>query len=175
MAGYRQQLGNLPTAAPLGAPCAHAFDSLLVFLLQGVQSNARGGPFAVLNGSLAQDALIIALPAGATVSQPLHLLHVSTAAAADTSSSNGGGRMLNASAARLLIRLAGNANLEVVEEFVSASAADGAHLAMPVAEVVLGEGSALKHGYVNREAQGASHFKATLVTQVGNQNQIKPE
>jgi Fe-S cluster assembly protein SufD len=134
--------------------------------LQGVQSNARGGPFAVLNGSLAQDALIIALPADAAVSQPLHLLHVSTASA-DTSSSNGGGRTLNASAARLLISLAGNAKLEVVEEFVSADAADGAHLAMPVAEVVLGEGATLKHGYVNREAQGAAHFKATLVTQVG--------
>jgi Fe-S cluster assembly protein SufD len=134
--------------------------------LQGVQSNARGGPFAVLNGSLAQDALIISLPADAAVSQPLHLLHISTAAA-DTSSSNGGGRQLNASAARLLIQLAGNAKLELVEEFVSASAADGAHLAMPVAEVVLEEGAALKHGYVNREAQGATHFKATLVTQVG--------
>jgi Fe-S cluster assembly protein SufD len=119
----------------------------------------------VLNGSLAQDALIIALPANAAVSQPLHLLHVSTASA-DTSSSNGGGRTLNASAARMLISLAGNAKLEVVEDFVSADAADGAHLAMPVAEVVLGEGATLKHGYVNREAQGAAHFKATLVTQV---------
>jgi Fe-S cluster assembly protein SufD len=122
----------------------------------------------VLNGSLAQDALIIALPADAAVAQPLHLLHVSTASADTSSSNGGGGRTLNASAGRLLISLAGNAKLEVVEEFVSADAADGAHLAMPVAEVVLGEGAALKHGYVNREAQGAAHFKATLVTQVGS-------
>jgi hypothetical protein len=37
---------------------------------------------------------------------------------------------------------------------------------MPVAEVVLGEGAQLKHGYVHREASGAQHFKATLVKQV---------
>eukprot|EP00878_Enallax_costatus_P007611 GHUV01007969.1.p1 GENE.GHUV01007969.1~~GHUV01007969.1.p1 ORF type:complete len:263 (+),score=86.50 GHUV01007969.1:108-791(+) len=36
---------------------------------------------------------------------------------------------------------------------------------MPVAEVVLAENAVLKHGYVNREAQNAQHFKATLVTQ----------
>lgn len=161
---FRQGLSDL-SALPAGCYVGGSAGAPAEALQQlGVQSNARGGPFAVLNGSLAQDALIIALPAGAAVSQPLHLLHVSTAAA-ETSSSNGGGRTLNASAARLLISLAGNSKLEVVEEFVSASAAEGAHLAMPVAEVMLGEGSALRHGYVNREAQGAAHFKATLVTQ----------
>lgn len=136
----------------------------LVSPLQGQQSNTRGGPFAVLNGSMVADVLVVALPAGAKLQQPLHVLHVSTpaAAAADASSS---GPALNASAARLLVSLGANASCEVVEEFVSD--AEGSHVTMPVAEVVLGQGSELKHGYVHREASGAQHFKATLVKQVG--------
>lgn len=132
--------------------------------LQGAQSNARGGPFAVINGSLAQDALVLSFPANSCMTQPLYLLHISTAAP-NTSSSNGGGPILNASVPRLLVNLAAGAITEIVEEHVSATA-DGAHVSMPVAEVVLAENAVLKHGYVNREAQGASHFKATLVTQV---------
>lgn len=148
--------------------CKHAVPVCLlpwlVPFLQGQQSNTRGGPFAVLNGSMIADALVVALPAGAKLQQPLHMLHVSTpaAAAADASSS---GPALNASAARLLISLGANASGEVVEEFVSD--AEGSHVTMPVAEVVLGQGSELKHGYVHREASGAQHFKATLVKQVG--------
>lgn len=139
--------------------CAAA---LAVALLQGQQSNTRGGPFAVLNGSLASDVLVVALSAGAKLQQPLHILHVSTPAAADASSS---GPVLNASAGRLIVSLGANSSCEVVEEFVSNAA--GTHVSMPVAEVALGEGSELKHGYVHREAAGAQHYKATLVKQVG--------
>lgn len=130
--------------------------------LQGQQSNTRGGPFAVLNGSLATDVLVVALSAGAKLQQPLHILHVSTPAAADASSN---GPVMNASAGRLIVSLGANSSCEVVEEFVSDAA--GTHVSMPVAEVVLGQGSELKHGYVQREAAGAQHYKATLVKQVG--------
>jgi Fe-S cluster assembly protein SufD len=129
----------------------------VLWRLQGQQSNARGGPFAVLNGSMVSDVLVVALSAGAKLQQPLHVLQVSTAADA-------GSQALNASAARLLISVGANAGCEVIEEFVSDAA--GSHISMPVAEVVLGEGAQLKHGYVHREASGAQHFKATLVKQV---------
>jgi hypothetical protein len=38
-------------------------------LVQGQQSNTRGGPFAVLNGSMVADVLVVALPAGAKLQQ----------------------------------------------------------------------------------------------------------
>lgn len=116
----------------------------------------------MLNGSLASDVLVVALAEGAKLQQPLHVLHVSTAAA---ESSSGSGPVLAASTARLLISLGPNASCELVEEYVSDAA--GHHVSMPVAEVQLGAGSELKHGYVEREAAGAQHYKATLVTQVG--------
>lgn len=119
----------------------------------------------MLNGSLARDVVVVALPENAALAQPLYLLHISTSAAADTSSHNGSA-VLNTSAPRLLIHLSADASLEVVEEYVSA-APDGTHLGLAVAEVVLEQGASLRHGYVNREAKGAAHFKSTLVTQVG--------
>jgi Fe-S cluster assembly protein SufD len=138
----------------------------LLLLLQGQQSKARGGPFAVLNGSLTSSVLVVSLATGARLQQPLHVLHVSTpaAAAAAADSSSSGAPVLSASAARLLISVGKDASCEIIEEFVSQAA--GSHVSMPVAELVLGEGSELKHGYVHREAAGAQHFKATLVTQV---------
>jgi Fe-S cluster assembly protein SufD len=81
-----------------------------------------------------------------------------------STAADAGSQALNASAARLLISVGANAGCEVIEEFVSDAA--GSHISMPVAEVVLGEGAQLKHGYVHREASGAQHFKATLVKQV---------
>jgi len=68
---------------------------------------------------------------------------------------------------RLLVSLAGNARLEMVEEYVT-GADHGSHITMPVAEVGLGPGASLKHGYIHREGAGAQHFKATLVSQVGH-------
>jgi hypothetical protein len=102
--------------------------------------------------------------------QPLYILHISTPAATSQLGSNGSssGNCLNASAPRLLVSLAGNARLEMVEEYVTdAGASHGSHVTMPVAEVALGPAASLKHGYINREGAGAQHFKATLVSQVG--------
>jgi hypothetical protein len=121
----------------------------------------------VLNGALASDALVVVLPAGVKLQQPLQVLHVSTAASS-SSGGNCGVQQLAASAARLLISLGASSSAEVIEEFVAdtAAASSGAYLGMPVAEVALGVGAELKHGYVQREAAGAQHFKATLVSQV---------
>ncbi len=56
---------------------------------QGAQSGARGGPFALVNGALASDALVVVVPPGATLEVPLYLLNLSTTAA----SAGEGGRV----------------------------------------------------------------------------------
>jgi hypothetical protein len=123
---------------------------------QGVQSNARGGPFAVINGAAATDALVVHVAAGERLAAPLHVLHVQSAGSADSPA---------ASAARLLVVAGAGASLEVVEEAVSAAAGAGASFSCPVAEVVLGEGAALKHAYLERQAAGATVARGTLVAQ----------
>ena len=129
----------------------------LALSLQGELSNARGGPFAVVNGALAEDALVVVLPDHARMERPLYVAHVATVAAGSD------GRQLSASAPRLLVVLGRGAEAEVVEEHVSAGS--GNHAVFAVAEVLLAPGAALKHGYVQREAAGSVHFKSTLVEQ----------
>jgi Fe-S cluster assembly protein SufD len=138
-----------------------------------VQSSSSGGPFAVLNGSLAGDALVVWVPPHVEVAAPLYVLHAySSAVQAGAAAADGGERTLAAAAPRLLVVLGEGATLELVEEHVSMAAGGGAgqgagaHAAVPVAEVTLGAGACLKHGYVQREAAGSCHFKATLVQQV---------
>lgn len=132
----------------------------------GELSNSRGGPFAVINGALASDAVVVALPAGARLEQPLHIVHVATSAGAKQAAA-GGARA--AAAPRLLVHLGRGADAEIVEEYVSAAAADGgsggATAVFSVSEAVLDEGASLRHGYVEREGRGAAHFKASLVDQ----------
>lgn len=136
---------------------------------QGAQSATRGGPFSIINGAAATDALCIHVPASTSVTAPIHILHIQTAGSADAAS---------ASAPRLLIIADSSASLEVVEEYVSAGqAAAGADssssFCCPIAEVVLAEGAALKHAYVEREAAGAACMKGTLVAQAaGSQYQL---
>lgn len=55
----------------LGAP-------MLPVALQGRQAATRGGPFGVLNGALARDVVVVVVPAGTDVLQPLHILFLST-------------------------------------------------------------------------------------------------
>lgn len=45
---------------------------------QGSLSADRGGPFSVLNGVLANDALAICVDANITVDAPVHILYLST-------------------------------------------------------------------------------------------------
>lgn len=126
----------------------------------GELSNARGGPFAVLNGAMAEDVLVVALPPRLHVQQPLYVVNVATAA-----SSEGDSKVLSASAPRLLVSLGKGAELEVVEEFVSTATGAGQHAVFAVAEVLLDACASLRHGYVQREAAGSVHIKSTLVDQ----------
>ncbi|KAI8464572.1 MAG: iron-sulfur cluster assembly protein [Monoraphidium minutum] len=128
----------------------------------GELSNARGGPFAVVNGVMAQDVLVVSVPARARIERPLYVVHVASAAAP---AAGGGERTLSACAPRLLIALGKGAEAEVVEEYVSAAEGAGDHAVFAVAEVQLDACAALRHGYVQREAAGSVHFKATLVEQ----------
>jgi hypothetical protein len=45
--------------------------------LQGSQSS-RAGPFAVINGAVARDALVVSVPEGAQVEPTLYVLYLST-------------------------------------------------------------------------------------------------
>eukprot|EP00798_Chlamydomonas_sp_ICE-L_P001464 gene1464-32842_t len=123
----------------------------------GELSASKGGPFSVLNGAYSQEVLCIVVPAGVTVEQPIHILHLSTGA-------DGTERQINAP--RLLVDAGKKASISLVEEYVQgiAGSSDN-YFTCSVAEVFVGEGAHVTHGYAQREGAAAAHFKGTLVSQ----------
>jgi len=129
-------------------------------------SGARGGLlFASLNAAAARDVAVVAVGEGGTIEGPVHVVYVSSGGAA------GGGGPVPAAAPRLLVSLAHGAAAAVVEEFVAApvsASPSSPSFTSAVAEVDLGDGAALDHGYVEAEGRGAWHAKATLVRQAAS-------
>ncbi|EFJ51036.1 iron-sulfur cluster assembly protein [Volvox carteri f. nagariensis] len=135
----------------------------------GSLSNSRGGPFAVLNGSLTPGVLVVAAEPGASLPGPVFVLHVASASSAAA--------IANANAPRLLVHAGVGSLVEVVEEYVgledsttasaaaSASSDHGHYLTVSMAELFLEPAAEVKHSYVQREAAGSFHFKGTLVHQ----------
>ncbi|GIL47358.1 hypothetical protein Vafri_4195 [Volvox africanus] len=133
----------------------------------GSLSNARGGPFAVLNGSLTPGALVVALGPGASLPGPVFVLHVASA-----SHSGADGAAAPANAPRMLVHAGAGSLAEVVEEYVSLAGSSSAistdsarYLTVSVAEVFLEPDAEVKHSYVQRESADSFHFKGTLVHQ----------
>lgn len=56
----------------------------IVSLALGAQSRSRGGPFAILNGALANDAVVVHVPDSKSVLGPIHILYLSSSAAQGT-------------------------------------------------------------------------------------------
>lgn len=151
-------LDQLPGGAyvgPLAGAPAAAAEKL------GSLSSSRGGPFATLNGALAPEVLVVCVPGGKELPGPLHVIHVSSGVAPAPGS-------LPASAPRLLLHAGPGAVAELVEEYVGAGAGEGGssgYLTVGVAEVFLEKDAHVTHAYVQREAGGSFHMKATLVSQ----------
>ncbi|GAB4814356.1 hypothetical protein N2152v2_001402 [Parachlorella kessleri] len=162
--------GCLPTGVYVGG-LEGAPKDVISFAL-GSQSRSRGGPFATLNGALAQDAVVVHIPANTTLDRPIHILYLSSTADASAGAPGGASThqstksAVPVSAPRLLCMLEEGASAEVVEEFAPLRQdAEGGYLVTAVAEFELDDGSLMKHSYVQTEAGPAFHLKATLVNQ----------
>lgn len=120
----------------------------------GSLAKAHGGPFSVINGMAARDALAVVVPEGIVMEAPLHVMYLST----------GGSNAYSTSAPRLLVHAAPHSAVEIIEEYMAADAS-GLYFSCGVAELFLDEHSQVKHGYVEREHNEAIHIKSTLVEQ----------
>lgn len=164
-----EEKGGVYVGSLAGAPA-----DVVQFAL-GSQSKARGGPFATLNGALAQDVVLVYVPAKRTLVHPIHVLHLASPSVATAGSSNAH-NIRTVSAPRLLVILEEGSAAEVVEEFAALNLPDdssssqeteqGGYFVNSVTECELDDGSELQHRYVQLEATAdAIHFKSTLVTQ----------
>uniref|UniRef100_A0A7S3VGQ3 Fe-S cluster assembly protein SufD n=1 Tax=Dunaliella tertiolecta TaxID=3047 RepID=A0A7S3VGQ3_DUNTE len=136
----------------------------------GQLSASRGGPFALLNGGAARDALVVSLPQGVAVETPLYVLHLTSAGAPGTT---------NSSAPRMLLHAGKGASCTLIEEFVglnedgTAAALEASpeqaqqppYLCNNVAEMFLESKSQVTHSLASRDGPGGANFKSTFVSQ----------
>ncbi len=116
----------------------------------GRHAAVDGHPFVALNTALFRDGAYVEVPRGTVLERPLHLLFVSTTAAAGEP---------RASFPRNLVVAREASRFEVVETYVGA--ADGVYLTCPVTEVVVAPHAVVDHYKVQHESHAAFHL-ATL-------------
>lgn len=111
--------------------------------------NARGEAFARLNTALASDGVLLRVAAGATIEQPIHLLHLGTAADNDV-----------AWALRHVIEVGEDASLTLIEHHAGMS---GAHLGNALAQVTLKSRARLRLVQVQDCADGATLIRRSEI------------
>jgi len=151
-------INNLPKGVYVGGIAGAPAD--VVGFALGTQSRSRGGPFATLNGAIATDTIVIHVPEGVEVTEPIHIVHLSSSASVSSSQTP-----RSVSAPRLLVVLEEGAAAEIIEEYSSIDDIQGEYMVSAVAEIELDDKAVLKHSYIEIEADSAAHFKTTLVNQ----------
>ena len=148
-------LTGVPEAAVVGALSADP--ALADAAALGAVSDLRGGVIADLNAALASDVVIIDLPAGLELANPVHVVQLSTA----------GGDGMRASAPRVRVSLGEGAKMTLVEEFAAAPgvAKDAAYWHNGVCEITLASEASLTHAMVQSQSRAAVHTRGTFLTQ----------
>ena len=112
--------------------------------------------FPALNTAFLSDGAFVHIPKGVVVTEPIHLLFVSTTSAEPM-----------VSHPRTLIVAEENSQATVVESY--AGFGEGLSLTNAVTEVVVGQSANLDHYKLNREGRNAYHV-ATMQVQMGQQS-----
>lgn len=133
---------------------AGALEQDLPGLEQHLAKHVQAGSnaFASLNAAFFTDGAFIHVPAGVAVSEPIQILHVSTA------------RANAASHPRHMVIAEAGSRVTVLETWVSAGA--GAHLTNAAIELVIGEGAHVEHCRFQDEGANAYHI-STLQAELG--------
>lgn len=125
-------------------------------------SNFQGDLFWSLNGVGAPDVVLVYVPEGCKVENPLHLRFISM------NQSYEGSKSLPISNPRVLVLVEKGGDIGIVEEYVGGDGDDRCYWTNSVMEVVVGEEAKVSHSYIQTQSLGAAHVKWTSVCQVGS-------
>jgi Fe-S cluster assembly protein SufD len=147
---HRPELPAGITVEPLAEALAR--DPALVERTFARTAAADPTPFAALNMAFAADGAIIRVAAGAELTEPIHVLYVTTDAARGA-----------AVQVRTVLQVERGARAQLVESYAGLGA--GAAFHNLVTEVVVGEGAWVEHTRIQRENEAAFHIGLTEVNQ----------
>ena len=121
----------------------------------GAQSaGARGNVFSGLNAACASDVVIVRVPAGVKLEEPIHIVHAS---------SGGKDGAIAVSSPRVTVVLERGAEASVVEDFLGEVEAE--YWQNGVCEITIGQEASLKHAMIQNHGRAATHTRTTFVTQ----------
>ena len=109
-------------------------------------------PFSALNAAMAHDGAVIRVAAGTDLSQPVHLLHVTTPEAAGA-----------ALQTRTILAVERGGRAQFVESF--AALGDAVSFTNAVTEVSVGQDAWVEHSRIQRESESAYHVGLTEIVQ----------
>ncbi|KAH0644209.1 hypothetical protein KY284_032093 [Solanum tuberosum] len=118
----------------------------------------KGDLFWLLNGVGTPDVVLVYVPEGCKVENPLLLRYIS-AEASDKES-----KALPFSNPRVLVLVEKGGEISIVEEYVGGDT-DKCYWTNSVMEVVVGEGAKVSHSYIQNQSFNAAHIKWTWVQQ----------
>ncbi|KAK4363359.1 hypothetical protein RND71_018600 [Anisodus tanguticus] len=122
----------------------------------------KGDLFWSLNGVGTPDVVLVYVPEGCKVENPLSLRYVSVEGSDKESKS------LPFSNPRVLVLVEKGGEISIVEEYVSGGDKDKCYWTNSVMEVVVGEGAKVNHSYIQNQSFNAAHIKWTWVEQESN-------
>lgn len=118
----------------------------------GTIAKHEGRPFTALNAAYFADGVFIDVPRGLVLENPIHVLHVTTAAAEK--------RLV---APRVLLQTGEASQVQVIESFVGSE--KGAYFTNAVTEILAGPSSIVDHLKLQSESSEAFHVARTAIKQ----------
>jgi Fe-S cluster assembly protein SufD len=134
---------------------AIAWDPEVVQRALGRHASIEATPFAALNAAFVREGAVVDVAAAAAPAHPVHLLFVTTTAAADV-----------ALHPRVLVRVGADARVQIIESYVTL-APGTRYLTNAVTEMAVGPNAWVEHTRIQRESEGAYHVGFTQVDQDG--------
>ncbi|KAL8503290.1 hypothetical protein ACS0TY_022145 [Phlomoides rotata] len=158
LADSLSQISGLPDGVFVGALSSLNSEAIMERVSKYV-SNFQGDMFWSLNGVGAPDVLLVYVPEGCKVENPLHLRFLSL------NRSDKDSKTLPISNPRVLVLVERGGEISVVEEYVGGDGDDRCYWTNSVMEVYVGDGGKLQHSYIQTQSLGAAHVKWTSVLQ----------
>ncbi len=119
----------------------------------GSVADIAGNAFVALNTALFKSGVLVKVDRDAEPAQPIHILHIVTAAGADN----------RAFYPRILLLAGENSKTSIIESYVNVS--EGSQFTVPVFEASLSDGAAVRHFRVQLENEQAIHLATTRTEQ----------
>ncbi|KAJ9549813.1 hypothetical protein OSB04_022356 [Centaurea solstitialis] len=154
------QLSGLPDGVFIGSLSKIGSDEISKRVVEFLGGYGQGDLFWCLNGVGSPDLVVVYVPEGCRVEDPLHLRYVSNEGSDKES------KKLPVSNPRVLVVVEKGGEIGIVEEYMGGGGDDDlSYWTNSVMEIVIGEEGKVTHSYIQTQSMSSAHIKWTSIQQ----------